>query len=300
MDIQHLSPAEFPPLLNEINDPPRRLFYRGQLPSWDMKFLAIVGARKYTEYGRQVVQTLVEGLRGYPVVIVSGLALGIDSIAHKAALKSGLPTLAIPGSGLDSNVLYPRSHVRLANEIVKREGCLMTEFEPSFRATRWSFPQRNRIMAGLCHAVLVVECTEMSGTLITARLAMEYNRDVLAVPGSIFSNNSAGPHMLIRDGATPVRSSDDILEALDLTQITNHATRNIEIQNLTSDEQIVFNLLKEPLTRDELIRDSGFDTSKANIILGTLELKGLITETLGKVEKSAIKMTVLLTKHSAK
>ena len=106
--------------------------------------------------------------------------------------------------------------------------------------------------------------------------------------------------MLIRDGATPVRSSDDILEALDLTQITNHATRNIEIQNLTSDEQIVFNLLKEPLTRDELIRDSGFDTSKANIILGTLELKGLITETLGKVEKSAIKMTVLLTKHSAK
>ena len=184
-------PAAFSPLL-EIPEPPEKLYYRGALPDDDTVLLAVVGSRKYSHYGKEACEQVVKGLRGYDITIVSGLALGIDSIAHRSALDAGLKTIAVPGSGLDDDALYPREHLQLAREIVEKGGALVSEYEPDFKATTWSFPRRNRIMAGLSKAVLVVEAERPSGTLITARLALDYGRDVFAVPGSIFSETSRG------------------------------------------------------------------------------------------------------------
>ncbi|MEM9337057.1 MAG: DNA-processing protein DprA, partial [Patescibacteria group bacterium] len=214
--IKELPSAEFPPLLREIPQPPKSLNYRGSLPSPEIRLLSIVGSRKYTTYGKEVVDHLVGGLKGYPVGIVSGLALGIDSLAHEAALKNDLYTLAIPGGGLDDTALYPPSHKRLAHRILEAGGGLLSEFEPTFKATKWSFPQRNRLVAGVSHATLLIEAAEKSGTLITAKLATDYNRELLVVPGSIFSQTSKGTHQFMKLGATPVTSPEDILDILQI------------------------------------------------------------------------------------
>jgi DNA processing protein len=286
--IKELMPADFPPLLREIADPPKRLFAKGELPDENAKMLCIVGSRKYTEYGRAAVEKLVDGLRGAPITIVSGLALGIDGIAHRAALKAGLKTLAVPGSGLDESVIYPRAHLNLAKEIIASGGCLLSEFEPKFHATAWSFPQRNRIMAGLSHAVLVIEAELKSGTLITSKLATEYNRDVLTIPGSIFSRASEGPHMLLKLGAAPITSSEDIVRALGLEHAISEsapATRAIPFP-LSPDETRIVEILRTPIARDELMTELshfGLDTSRSNIILSAMELKGIITESLGEI-----------------
>ncbi len=189
----------------------------GQLPFRKLvssKLLCVVGSRDCTPYGKEVCERLVAGLAGFPITIVSGLALGIDSIAHRAALEAGLATVAVPGSGLDPRAIYPPGHARLAEEILVAGGCLISEFPPLENARPYFFPQRNRIMAGLCHATLIIEAEAGSGTLITARLTLDYNRDLLAVPGSIFSDFSVSCHDLIRDGATPITSPVDLLRAL--------------------------------------------------------------------------------------
>lgn len=268
---------EWPTLLHEIPDAPTKLFAAGSLPTATHKILSVVGSRKYSSYGREVCEFLIEGLRGFPITLVSGLALGIDSIAHRAALRAGLRTVAVPGSGLSPKVLYPASHLHLAEEIVECGGGLLSEFEPDFKATKWSFPQRNRIMAGMSHAVLVIEAEEKSGTLITSRLATEYNRDVLTVPGSIFAKQSAGPHMLIRLGATPVTCPEDILEILgfDAEKKENH----VDIENLTEDEQTIVKLLQEnSWQKDVLIKHSELEISRAQIALMSLEMKGIIRD----------------------
>src|SRR3989344_2850683 len=182
-EIKTLNKKDWPPLLKQINDPPKTLNYAGQIPDYERKFLCVVGSRKYTSYGKEVVNSIISDLRGFPITIISGLALGIDSIAHRTAMKNGLPTIAVPGSGLSPRALQPQSHLRLAEEIVRSGGTLMNEFDPNFKATHWSFPQRNRIMAGLSNATFVIEAEKKSGTLITARLAIDYNRDVLTLPG---------------------------------------------------------------------------------------------------------------------
>jgi DNA processing protein len=283
-NIRKLSMNELPPLLQEIVDPPKTLYQVGSLPDSEKnKYLCIVGSRKYSSYGKSVVEHLIEELRGYPVVIVSGMALGIDGIAHKSALDAGLKTIAVPGSGLSPSALYPRIHVSLANRIVHEGGTLLSEYEPMFKATPWSFPQRNRIMAGISHAVLVIEATMQSGTLITARLASEYNRDVLAIPGGIFNASSAGPHLLIKKGATPITNSHDLLEALGFSNQTTDSSQ--KYINASEEEQIILNLLDEPIEKNELIMKISLPISQANILLSTMELKGFIKEELGKVRK---------------
>jgi DNA processing protein len=291
-EIKKLERKNWPPLLEEINQLPERLFYAGQIPDWSRKLLCIVGARKNTSYGKEAVETFIEGLKGYPIIIISGLALGIDSIAHRAALKNNLPTISIPGSGLSLEALHPQSHTRLAQEIVDKGGALMNEFDPEFKATQWSFPQRNRIMAGMSHATLVVEAEKKSGTLITARLATEYNRDVLALPGSIFNTTSQGPHMLIRLGATPIRDSDDILEALHLEKTGDDNSKNDEEKyfDCSEKEMVIIKLLIEPLERDEILRQASaqhqIPVGETQTLLSLLELKGLIKETLGEIRLS--------------
>lgn len=289
--IQKLERKYWPPLLEEINQPPKQLFYTGQIPDWKRKLLCVVGARKNTSYGKEAVETFISGLKNYPVTIVSGLALGIDSIAHRAALKNNLPTIAVPGSGISPKALHPQSHTRLAQEIVEKGGSLVNEFEPEFKATYWSFPQRNRIMAGMSNATLVVEAEKKSGTLITARLATEYNRDVLALPGSIFNTTSYGPHMLIRLGATPIRDSGDILEALHLenneSASAGASADEAKYFDCSEKEMFIIEMLKEPLPRDEILRQAGslhqIPIGETQTLLSLLELKGLIKETLGEM-----------------
>lgn len=282
-EIKELEPKDFPEILSEIADPPTKLYIRGKLPSPDTKILCVVGSRKYTQYGKDVCERLIMGLRGYNITIVSGLALGIDGIAHRAALDAGLKTIAVPGSGLHESVLYPSSHKQLAEKILENDGVLISEFEPKFQATPWSFPKRNRIMAGLSHAILVIEAEIKSGTLITSKFATEYNRDVLTVPGSIFSKNSEGPNMLLRLGATPIRSSEDILEALGFKIDEEPKNQELKYSNCSEDELIVIKTLNTPMERDELIQILKWPASKVSATISIMEIKGLIKENVGKI-----------------
>ncbi len=283
--IRKLLPNEYPQLLGEIPDAPDTLFVRGVLPDRATKYLAVVGSRSMSRYGKDACESLIRGLAGYPITIVSGLALGVDGVAHKAALSAGLTTIAVPGSGLDDSVLYPRAHLPLAHEILEHGGALISEFEPLFKARPESFPQRNRIMAGMSHAVLIIEATQKSGTLITARLASEYNRELLVVPHSIFAEGGEGGHMFMKIGATPVRSEKDILEALGI-----EGKVSVDSITLNDDEKVVLELLSEPVSRDELLStlstQNGFDIGRANVLLMSMELRGLIAETMGEVRKS--------------
>jgi DNA processing protein len=280
-----LSFDEFPPLLREINDPPKALRYDGELPIEGNKLLAVVGSRKYSQYGREVCESLIKGLSGYPITIVSGLALGMDAIAHRAALNSYLQTIAVPGSGLSRKILYPRSNVNLAEEIIETGGGLLSEFPDESGAAIWTFPQRNRIMAGMSDATIIIEAENRSGTLITSRLATEYNREVGAVPGPLTSTTSDGPHMLIRLGAALIRDSKDVLELLGLKQ--NDADKTLfDPHDLTEDEAVFVSILDKPCSRDELIRKSKFEVGKASALLSLLEIKGLIYEELGEVRKT--------------
>jgi DNA processing protein len=278
--IQDVSEAEFPIGLKHIPDPPKTLNFRGVLPPSDMKLLTVVGSRKYTSYGKQCVDELISGLRGYNVAIVSGLALGIDSLAHEAALKNDLYTLVIPGGGIDDSVLYPASHKKLAQKILEAGGCLLSEFEPTFQATRWSFPMRNRLQAGISHATLLIEAAEKSGTLITARLCADYNRELLVVPGSIFSKQHFGIHQFLKLGATPVTCAADILRELKID--IESGPKTIPLPNLTRDEAAVIKALHEPLTKDELFRSLAMPIEKTTQLLMTMELGGLIVMAAGK------------------
>jgi DNA processing protein len=268
--------------LQEIPEPPKQLYVEGHLPGVGTIFLAVVGSRRYSSYGKEACERLIGGLAGSPISIVSGLALGMDTIAHKAALAADLHTIAFPGSGLDREVLHPRSNAPLADQIVKSGGALVSEYDPLFPAAVYTFPRRNRIMAGLSKAVLVIEAAERSGTRITARLATEYNRDVLAVPGSIFSAQSEGTNSLIKLGATPVTNSNDILVALGL-EAKEGAQRELDFSSLSPLERKVVELLSlEPQERDTLIRTLNCQVSDANIALASLELKGLIIESMSQ------------------
>src|SRR3989338_2084209 len=230
---------KFPKALLEIPQPPKQLWIRGELPPENLIYLCVVGSRKFTSYGSEACEKIIDGLKGYPIVIVSGLAMGIDAIAHKKAIQVGLKTLVFPGSGLSYNAMYPRTNVRLAEEILAGGGCLISEFEPDFKAALWGFPMRNRLMAGISKAVLVIEAQERSGTLITARLTIEYSRDLLVVPGSIFAPNSAGVNKLLRQGAAPVTCAEDVLEALGFEQEKKEEKQARLFADLSPEEKIV-------------------------------------------------------------
>ncbi len=262
--------------LNEIPEPPERLWVRGTLPEASLKRLAVVGSRALSAYGRQACESLIAGLSGYPISIVSGLAFGADACAHRAALAAGLHTVAVPGSGLAEGRIAPRSNLGLARDILASGGALLSEHEPSHEARPEDFPSRNRIMVGLADAVLVIEAAEKSGTLITARLAAEYDRDLLCVPHRIGDPHGAGSHQFIRLGAVLVSEPAHILEALGLNERAQEPSKALEA--LSGNERTLYELLEEPLARDELIRASGLPTGDALTVLLTLELKGLIKE----------------------
>jgi DNA processing protein len=281
--IVELDKSEFPKLLFEIPQPPKQLNYRGVLPDPAMKLLSVVGSRKYTNYGKQAVDHLISGLRGHNIGIVSGLALGIDSLAHQAALDNHLYTLAIPGGGLSDTAIYPATHKPLAKKILEAGGGLLSEYDPDFRATTWSFPERNRLVSGISHATLVIEAGEKSGSLITARLTADYNRELLVVPGSIFSDNSKGTHQFLKLGARPVTEAADILDALGIEVKDGRVSS--AVSNLSPAEQTIMDLLLEPKERDLLIRECGLPTNSVTIVLMQLEMSGKIAEENGIYRK---------------
>ncbi len=283
-DIFKLPKNKFPKALLEIPQPPEQLWVKGELPPENLIYLCVVGSRHNTSYGKEACEKLIEGLRNYPIVIVSGLAMGIDAIAHRKALSIGLQTLVFPGSGLSSKAMYPRTNAYLAEEIYKSGGCLISEFDPDFKATLWSFAKRNRLMAGISKATLIIEAEERSGTLITARLTTEYNRDVLVVPGPIFSQNSKGVNKLLKLGATPITCTEDLLEALGFEVKKDKKKQQELFLDLSKEEKKVVELLREPVARDELIQLMHMPTPEAQTILSVMEIKGLIKEELGEIK----------------
>lgn len=283
--IHTILPLAYPPQLLETPDVPSQLYIVGAPLEKDAHYLCVVGSRSHSPYGADACTTLIQGLRGSGIVIVSGLALGIDSVAHRAALKAGLKTVAFPGSGLGERSLYPATNIRLAKEILAAGGTLVSEYPPNAASHPYMFPARNRLMAGIATAVLVIEATDKSGTLITARLALDYNREVLAVPGSIFSANALGAHLLIKQGAKVVTRSEDILEVFGMKQDTLFSEREVELGALSPEEKSLLDLLAEPLPRDEIIAASDMSVSETTALLSAMEIKGLITETYGEIRK---------------
>ena len=261
----------YPPLLKQIYDPPAVLFVRGALPDPNRKHLAVVGSRHPTRYGKRVVDELIEPIARAGVVIVSGLAYGIDSCAHDATLRADGTTLAVLGNGVDHESIYPSRNRALASRILTGGGALISEFPLHTPPLKQNFPFRNRIIAGLCHGTLVVEAAIKSGSLITARSAMEHNRDVFAVPGPITSSVSEGPNQLIKDGATPVTGAQDIFGIEPMPE-------PVESYHPTNEEEafVWSRLSRTPLHVDELIRSTELPVGKLMSTLTIMEMKGAI------------------------
>jgi len=266
----------YPKLLAEIYNPPALLYYRGALDLRDDFSLAVVGTRKYTSYGQQAVENITKDLVRNNITIISGLALGIDALAHLAALEAGGKTVAVLGSGLDRQSLYPSQNRYLADKIADAGGAVISEFPLGTAPLKYNFPQRNRIISGLSLGTLVVEAAEKSGALITAAYALEQNREVFAVPGNIFSCVSAGPNKLIKDGAKSVTSAFDIIENLNLTQATAYLDNKKILPESEEEEKIISKLSFEPIHIDELVRQTGLDAATANSTLVMMEMKGMV------------------------
>jgi DNA processing protein len=283
-EIRQLKFAELPSLLREIPDAPKSMYIRGVMPSEDLKYLCVVGSRVCSPYGRRVCAQLIAGLAKFPIVIVSGLALGMDAEAHKAALDVGLPTVAVMPSSVDDASMYPSTNRALAQRILARGGALISETKGPYKAALFDFPKRDRIMAAMAHATLIVEAGEKSGTLITARLALDYNREVLAVPHELGKDTGKGANRLIREGATLIRNSDDILIALGFAPNVD-PLQGVLPTDLNEAEVKIMEALSEAQVKDELIEKTGLSAQDASIALSSLLIRGLIVERLGKIER---------------
>lgn len=272
------SDPAFPALLGEIPDAPALLYVRGTFRGWnEQPLIAIVGSRKFTAYGKQVANELARSLSQAGYVVVSGLAFGIDKIAHEATLEASGITVAVLGSGIDDPSISPQSHLVLGQEVLGR-GALVSELAPGTPPSVGTFPARNRIMAGMCQGTIVVEAALESGSLITARLALDYNRAVFAVPGSIFSPASTGTHALLKEGARLVTGVQDILDELGTgtNAVSQSATAAAVPTDLDPDESAIYQALShEGLHIDKLITLVRLETTRVNMTLTRLELRGL-------------------------
>jgi DNA processing protein len=266
---------DYPARLKEIHDKPALIFIKGEIKTEDEWCVSVVGTRQPTIYGRQVAEEMASGLARARITVVSGLAKGIDAISHQATLSAGGRTLAVVGGGLDS--IYPAENTDLSRRIAER-GALISEYPPGTRPRPENFPRRNRILSGLCLGVLVVEAAESSGALITAHLALEQNREVFAIPGSILSHASTGTNRLIQAGAKCVTRVSDILEELNLTA----AAQQIEMKQVvpTSETEVV--LLKyvgtTPIHVDEICQASHLPTHTVSGTLAMMELRGMVKQ----------------------
>lgn len=269
----------YPSSLKKIKNPPKKLYYRGNFDKNIFeKCIAVVGSRKNTKYGQSVVETLVPKLVNEKITIVSGFMFGIDSLAHLSCIEYGGKTIAVLGNGL--NVIYPSSNNKLYSQILDSGGLIMSEYESDFKPVLWSFPQRNRIVAGLANlGILVIEAGEKSGSLITARIGMEERRKIYCVPGPINSNVSTGTNQLIKEGlAKMVTSVEDIIEG----QKDKHSQMNLFSQMSAEEKNIASELCREPMTADELSKSLKIEINSLLTKLSMMEMQGIIEEQGGK------------------
>ncbi len=283
MDSTIYSAALWPALLKEVPEKakPVQLFIKGAPPPADALIVSIVGTRNPSSYGKDAAYEIAIRLARYGIVLASGMALGIDSIVHRAALEAGTPTLAILGSGLDDTVLYPKENIELAKKIIEGGGALISEYEDTQKPELWTFPKRNRIVAGIAKIVIVIEAGEKSGALITARFAAEFGREVMALPGSIFHPQSVGTNALIKEGAAPITSADDVFWALGLEPERTHK----KIAPESIEEEEILNVLGEELSLDEIIKRSGIAAHAVLSAMTALEIRGAIKNAGGVYRK---------------
>lgn len=272
----------YPTLLKEIPDNPYLIYMKGNLECLSIPLVAIVGSRKLTTYGSQVARSFARDLAGSGVCIVSGLAFGIDATAHRGALDAKGKTIAVLGNSLDDESIAPRTNFQLAQEIIASDGLLISEFPIKTNADVWTFPARNRIMAGMCQGTLVIEAALKSGSLITANLAVDYNRDVFAVPGSIFSSQSEGTNKIIKAGAKLVTSAKDILEELRIEKNEETSQEELGISFTTKENKVCKILSHESLHIDTIAKLTKLDTSTISSVLAILEIKGVIKNVGGQ------------------
>ena len=274
--VANWNDSMYPPRLKEISDPPPVLYVKGCILPEDERSVAVVGTRRPTAYGREVASQISGDLSRNDTTIISGLARGIDAIAHRAVFESGGRTIAIFGSGLD--VVYPSEHSKLAADITTT-GALVSEFPLGTKPDARNFPRRNRLISGMTLGTLVIEAGEMSGALITVRHALEQNREVFCVPGSIFSPVSRGTNLLIQEGAKLVLNYKDILEELNLSVVSYQIEMRELAQPADESEALLLNHIGlEPVHIDDIQRQTKLPITVVSSALAMMELKGLITQ----------------------
>jgi len=275
--VVFLHEEDYPEPLKNIPQPPLLLYYQGKLKQnlWTSA-LAVVGSRKYTRYGERVIEDIIRPIARLGITIVSGLALGIDALAHSAALNEQGLTVGVLGSGLDQNNLYPAANRRLGQAIIDHGGALISEFAPGTPGYKFNFPRRNRIIAGLAQGTVVIEANIKSGSLITANYALDANREVMAVPNSIYAESSSGTNHLLQAGAKLVASSQDILDVLNFNTPTLERIEQITV-NLSPEEELILEALQgQEKTINDLTKELKLDISQINSRLSIMEINGLV------------------------
>ena len=268
----------YPRRLKEIDQPPPVLYLRGEITDADQWAVAVVGTRRMTAYGRQVTQDLAAGLARQGVTVVSGLARGVDGIAHQSALQAGGRTLAVLGSGVDQ--VYPPEHRRLADQIIA-SGALVSDYPPGAAPEAGNFPPRNRIISGLSQAVVVVEAGEKSGALITAAFAADQGREVFAVPGQIYAPQSKGANLLIKEGARLFLDVPDLLAALNIGQVSQQRQVRAVLPADATEARLVALLGHDPLHVDEIRALADLPIEQVSASLALMELKGMVRQVGG-------------------
>jgi len=284
-----LTDKDYPKRLLNCYDSPTLLFYKGDADLNSSKIIAIIGTRNHTEYGKQQTEKLVKELSSQNVLVVSGMAYGIDAIAHKTSLKNDLATVGVLGHGLDQ--IYPPDHSNLAKDMLKHGGGLLTEFRSNTKPDKHNFPTRNRIVAGMSDATVVIETGEKGGSMITAELANGYNKDVFALPGKVTDNKSAGCNFLIRNNkAMLLTDAEELIEVMgweEKTQKSNSKSQRALFIELSKEEKIIVDILneKETVHIDELNFKSGLSNSSMAAAILSLELQGVVATLPGKLYK---------------
>ncbi len=277
----HPESPDYPCMLKHIYNPPAGLFVLGSLSDCNLeRTLAVVGSRKASENAKSALRKILEGFSNTDICIVSGMAEGIDTVAHKTAVENNIKTIAVLGGGFDR--LYPKSNTGLFNKIIKDGGAVITEYWPDTEAISWHFPVRNRIVSGLSKGVLVAEAALKSGAMITAELALEQNKELMCMPGLISNPNTEGIYSLLKTGAGLVTETEDIINCLNW-QISSSSKTESAKNNLTKKEELVLEYLKkDSLTTDELAYKTSADISELMVTLTKLELNGIIKQGTGE------------------
>lgn len=280
-----LKDESYPKRLLNCYDPPTLLFYRGTADLNSSKLISIIGTRSNSEYGKQMTEQIIQELAAVQPVIVSGLAYGVDAIAHKQSIKQNLPTVGVLAHGLDK--IYPSSHTSLAKEMIANGGGLLTEFRKDTKPDRHHFPTRNRIVAGMCDATIVIETGVKGGSMITAHLAYSYNRDVFALPGKATDVKSEGCNYLIQSNkAVLIRNGNDIIEQMGWQQLSKKTVKQKQLfVELNEEEKKVYQLLQKngPMHIDYININTSLNSSSIASALLTMELNGVIISLPGKI-----------------